>query len=87
MTYKEALELKKVKECLIGSIAENGFNIDKILIVPTKDASRNAFLNSYLVNGNEEISISPYVNESLEVWAIDAKHLKEANILFYKKLT
>lgn len=87
MTYEEALILKKQKSNLIGTVDEKGFTIGEILIVPTNEKSRNDFFMSYLLNRNADMSIESFINEPMELWAIDTKHLEEANVLFYNKLS
>ena len=87
MTYEEALILKRQKSNLIGTVDEKGFTIGEILIVPTNEKSRNDFFMSYLLSRNADISIESFIDEPMELWAIDTKHLEEANVLFYNKLS
>ena len=63
-----------------------GFVIGDILIVPSNEKLRNDFFVKYLLHKDANKAISPYINEDMEVWAIDTKHLQDANILFYNKL-
>lgn len=86
MNYSEALKFIQDNNRLIGTTTESGFKIGKLVIVPTDEVKRNKFFSSYLLTNDENSSISPYINEPLEVWAIDLGYLTRNNVLFYKKL-
>lgn len=86
MNYQEAKELKTQQSHLLGSKDEKGFEVSEILIVPANKSHLDDFLKSYLFNDDAEIAIAPYLNEDLDVWAIDSRKLKEAHVLFYEKL-
>ena len=86
MKYDEAIKLKEANKNLVGTIDEKGFVIGDILIVPSDEKKRNDFFRSYLVNNNSDMAISSFKDVDVEVWTIDAKHLQDANILFYSKL-
>ena len=86
MTYIEAQRIKDDNQNLIGKVDSKGFTITEIIIVPSDANSREDFLRSYMFSKNAEISILPYQNDDLIVWAVDTKHLHEANVLFYSEL-
>lgn len=86
MTYKEALSLKILKSHLIGTIDKKGFTISEIIIVPTEKTKQDSFLQSFVLNRNSEISIMPFINEDVQLWAVDTEYLEKANILFYDVL-
>ena len=86
MKYDEAIKLKEANKKLVGTIDEKGFIIGDILIVPSDKKKRNVFFRSYLINHDSNMAIFPFKDADVEVWAIDTKHLEDANILFYNKL-
>lgn len=86
MIYSEALELIKRSSHLIGKTNERGFIINELIIVPSDSANRQQYIREYLNTKNAELAISPYVEEDVEVWAIDTEHLKNANVLFYERI-
>lgn len=87
MNYSEALDFKKQNANLIGTTTNRGLKIGKLIIVPENENDRNKFFSTYLRSNDEDIAILPYVNCSVEVWAIDLEYLNRNNVLFYKKLT
>lgn len=86
MNYNEALKVKENNLNLIGTKDEKGFTATSIIIVPSSSQNKDRFLKSFLWNYNAEIAIQPYINEDLEVWAIDEIYLKKANLLIHKSL-
>lgn len=86
MDYSEALEFKEQNANLIGTTTERGLKIGKLIIVPANENNRNKFFSSFLLHYNEDTAILPYINEPVEVWAIDLEYLNRNNVLFYKKL-
>lgn len=86
MKYAEALEIVKKHSHLIGKINEKGFIINELIIVPQDENKQNKYIQSYIQTRNAKLSIEPYINEELSVWAIDTKHLIESNILFYQEI-
>lgn len=86
MKYLEVQEFIKRNSHLIGKVNEKGFVINEIIPVPQDENKRIQYIHSYIQTHNEELSIAPYINEELAVWAIDTMHLKESNILFYEEL-
>lgn len=86
MKYSEAQEYIKDNKNLIGTTTARGLNIGKLIIVPSNENSRSKFFSSYLLTNDEKSAILQYVNESVEVWAIDLFYLQRNNVLFYKKL-
>lgn len=86
MKYDEAVKLKLSKLNLIGTIDNKGFTIGEILIVPSDVCLRDIFFTTYLATKDADKAICPYINDDVEVWAIDIKHLQDANVLFYNKL-
>lgn len=87
MTYNDALLMQEGNRNLIGTIDSKGFIISDVIIVPSESHSREQFLRSYLMTQNATSSIAPYINEDVVVWAVDTKHLVDANVLFYSELT
>lgn len=86
MRFEQAKKLQQEKQSLIGTIDEKGFRIDGFIIVPSNNDSQVSFFQAYMFSNNAEASILPFVNEEVELWAIDTKHLKEAGVLFYDKI-
>lgn len=86
MTYQEAKDKRRSLSHLIGTIDKKGFIINDIIIVPTDITKRDLFIQSFVLSRNSEISIMPYVNDDVHLWAIDTEHLEKANILFYDVL-
>ena len=86
MKYEDALKLKEESKLLIGTKDSKGFTIGEIIIVPSNEEERNAFLNSCILDYDFESAIIPYIDGELEVWALDLDYLKKANIVFYNKL-
>lgn len=86
MTYEDAVKLRSKNEFRIGSINDKGFYIGEIIIVPSNEDNRNKFFRQYLYNRNAELSILPFSNDDVLVWAIDTKHLQQNNVLFYDNI-
>lgn len=87
MKYNEAEQIKQLNPQLIGSYSEKGFLIDEIIIVPTREDSRNKFFKMYLAGQSPESAIKLFTNEDVQVWVIDKKYLHESNILFYSRIS
>lgn len=87
MNYSEAIQFIQNNSQLIGTTTERGLKIGKLIIVPVDEINRNQFFSSYFQTNDENSSILPYMNEPLEVWAIDLEYLTRNNVLFYKKLS
>jgi len=85
MKYQQAKKYISEHKDMIGTTNSRGFQISRLLIVPTDEKKRTNFINYFVLNlGN----ISPEINdfqddEDVEVWAVDTEHLVKANILFY----
>lgn len=86
MTYKEALEWIEANKQLIGTKTEKDMLIGDLVAVPVNEAHRDAFMQSYVLNRNKITSLIPYVNEDLEIWAIDTYHMETSGVLFYKHM-
>lgn len=86
MTYKEATALKAEKMNLIGTIDKKGFVINEIIIVPTDESKKNLFMQSYVINRNSEACLLPYINDDVQLWAVDTEYLEKANVLFFDVL-
>ena len=86
MKYQEAQEVIKKHSHLIEKINEKGFVINELIMVPQDEEKRNRYIQSYIQTNDANISIAPYINEELLVWAIDTKHLRESNVLFYQEI-
>lgn len=86
MTYQEANQLKINNLHLLKTVDAKGFTIDEIIIVPTNESSRHEFFKDYLFSNDPDIALSRFINDDLEVWAIDTRHLRESNVLFYNKI-
>lgn len=87
MTYLEALNFIKENADIVGTTTDRGLKIGKLIVVPSDGDNREKFFSSYFQTNDENSSILPYMNEPLEVWAIDLEYLKRNNVLFYKKLS
>lgn len=87
MNYQEALDLKEKRMHLLGTIDAKGFSIDELVILPKNQVLQQEFWRRYLVSSNADTAIQPYINEDLDVWAIDKHHLQEARVLFYSSLS
>lgn len=85
MTYTEACDLIKANKHLIGRKDSKGFTIGKFIIVPSDETKQRAFLEKFVALRNDEILISPYIHDDLEVWAIDVQYLNLYGVLFYEK--
>lgn len=86
MTYLEAVECKKRNQNLIGT-SDRGCKVGKIIIVPSNEEDRDKFLSSYLRTYDDASAIIPYVNDSVEVWAIDLDFLYCNNVLLHERLS
>ena len=86
MKYNEAEEVIKSNSHLIGTINEKGFVINELIIVPQDRSKLDVYMQDYIQTRDYSISIQPYKNEEVTVWAIDTKHLIESNVLFYKEI-
>lgn len=86
MTYQEAINELSLKQDLIGTTDKKGFIINEIIIVPTDEQKKNAFIQSFIITRNSMQCILPYVNDDLQLWAIDTQYLDNANVLFYDVL-
>ena len=60
--------------------------IGDLLAVPVNEVQRNAFLRTYVLTRNKVISVMPYANSEMEVWAVDTYILETRNVFLYKKL-
>ena len=87
MNYSEAIKFIQNNSQLIGTTTERGLKIGKLIVVPVDEVKRNKFFSSYFLTNDENLAISPYTKEPLEVWAIDLEYLTRNNVLFYKKLS
>lgn len=84
MKYKEAKERREEMSHIIGRVNSKGFQITKILIVPSDEHKRNRYFQSYIFNHNEEICIAPYITDDVQLWGIDENYLIKSNVLFYE---
>lgn len=87
MTYNNAIKLRDDNRHLIGTIDSKGFTINDVIIVPSESKYREMFLRNYLLTHNADVSLMPYQNDDLVVWAVNTEHLENANVLFYNELT
>lgn len=86
MTYEEAKKWREANLSLIGKKDEKGFDINDLFIVPSNQSDRNKYFESYLFCKDMNVAIMPFINNELQVWAVDLDHLIEDNILFYDVL-
>lgn len=86
MTYKQALEWIEANKQLIGTETEKGMKIGELVAVPVDPKDKEAFIRSYIFNKNNGITVLPYTNGELEVWAIDTDRLKPNGMLLYKQM-
>lgn len=83
MTYEEANILREAKKGLIGSVDEQGFKVDDILIVPSNSDAQNLFFEQYLQDFDNYSALIPFLEQDLQVWAVDIKDTLESNVLFF----
>ena len=88
MTYQEAVLIRDKNLHLLNTIDAKGFTIDEIIIVPSDDVLRQAFFKEYLLENDPVSALQQFCidNLDMEVWAIDTKHMRESNVLFYNKI-
>lgn len=86
MTYEEAQIKRQSMSNLIGTIDKKGFVINEIIIVPTDIVKRDIFVNNFVISRDGDASVMPFVNDDVQLWAIDTEHLDKANVLFYDVL-
>lgn len=86
MEIKKARQVKEKNEQIIGLKDEKGFTATSIIIVPSNPHHNEQFLKLFIESKDAELSLIPYLNEDLEVWAIDEIYLKRDNILIHKSL-
>ena len=81
MKYSEAIEIVKKKQYLIGKTI-GGVTIDKIIICPTRPDYFHIFETKYYETFSEDVAITPFQNEDVEVAIIAGeKHLMENRLL------
>lgn len=86
MKYEDALKFVEDNQINLDKVDSNGFCYDKIIIVPTNPEQQKLFFQAYMINQDADSAIVPFMQEDVSVWAIDIKHLNEANILFYDNI-
>lgn len=86
MKYEDAVKLRNKNEFRIGDYTDKGFVIDEIIIVPSDEHKRNTFFHRFLSSHDAQSSIEPFINDDVMVWAIDTKHLRMNNVLFYDNI-
>lgn len=79
MNYSEAMQFIESKQTFLGKVYR-GFMVNGFLIVPANKKLRRTFFKSYFNTRNALMSIQPYKNEDLIVWAVDFRKLSEGKI-------
>lgn len=87
MNIQEARKIVSLYQKLIGTKNDKGFSIDHILIVPRDSKKRDAYLKNYIKTLDMELALNPYINDELDVWAVDFTHLDDSRTLFFNKLS
>lgn len=86
MKYIDATIARRSYLNLIGTRDENRLVIDDIVIAPADVNEQLHFIKKLLCGYNNEAAIRPYLNEDVQLWAIDKYHLKKDGIFAYKIL-
>ena len=86
MTYAEAAKWREENLDRVGSTDEKGFIVDDLLIVPAENPDRDNFLSQYIQDVEASVAIIPFMNDNMQVWAVDTRHLKSTNVLFFNIL-
>lgn len=87
MDIEKARKLVASYQKLIGTVNDKGFVIDHILIVPRNPKSRQSYFKVYVTNLEMEEALAPFVNEDLDIWAVDFTHVQDSQTLFFNKLS
>lgn len=83
MKYKDALEMIRKKQFLLGKVFQ-GFKVSGFLIVPSNYFKRKKFLAAYYESKNAFTAIQPYKDDDLEIWAIDFSRVSQGKINYIK---
>ncbi|WP_177735193.1 hypothetical protein [Flavobacterium inviolabile] len=81
MEYQKAQEIVTNNQHLIGKTIKGGI-IDELVIHPTEQESYDNFVTSYIQSGNANLSIQPYRNQDVNVFAIIEKGRINAQGIF-----
>lgn len=86
MTYKQAEEWIEANKQLIGTETEKGMVIGDLIAVPANASDQEVFLRSYVLSRQWEVSIIPFLNGEMEVWAIDTERITRDRVLLHKTM-
>lgn len=86
MTYKQAKEWIEANKQLIGIETEKGMLIGDLVAVPVNASDQEVFLRSYVLSRQWEVSIMPFLNVEMEVWAIDTDCITRDRVFLHKTM-
>ena len=86
MTYKQAKEWIEANKHLIGTETGKGMVIGDLIAVPANASDQGVFLRSYVLSRQWEVSIIPFLNGEMEVWAIDTERITIDSVLLHKTM-
>lgn len=86
MTYKQAKEWIDANKMLIGTETEKGMVIGDLVAVPVNANDQEKFLRSYILSKQWEVSIIPFLDGEMEVWAIDSDRITRDRVLLHKTM-
>lgn len=79
MKYSDALKLIESKKTIIGK-EYNGFMVNGFLMVPSNYTKRRRFFKSYFETKNAFMSIQPFKEDDLSVWAVNFRNVSQGKI-------
>lgn len=80
MRYSEAVKQLPEFRHLIGSSTQTGFVVTKVIIVPSVPSVQDLFLKGIALGYDPDAHILRYVDEELEIWAIDERRLTQGGL-------
>lgn len=86
MTYKQAEEWIEANKQLIGTETDKGMVIGDLVAVPVNASDQEEFLRSYVLGRQWKVSIIPFLNGEMEVWAIDTERITRDRVLLHKTM-
>ena len=86
MKLKEAMQVAKQKETLIGTHQYKGAVLDEVIIAPSEANKFKRFEQLYVCNLNAQEALVPFINDDLIVIGVFDKSriLKEGVFIFSK---
>ncbi|PKO98521.1 MAG: hypothetical protein CVU13_10205 [Bacteroidetes bacterium HGW-Bacteroidetes-8] len=86
MEFKKAVELSNKNTHIIGKKHKDSI-IDEIIVCPTDPDMFNHFFENYLLFGNWEQAIAPYIEKDMTVVVIMDRHrIRAQSLLVYKNI-